>query len=98
MPPWVEASAMAPWWAEWESLLNPAKSQPHLHLCGGHFGQKFAGENIGLKTFFDMASFYHIFIAVMGMTGAGKSTLIQTVTEKDVGVGHTLDSCKKTLR
>lgn len=31
-------------------------------------------------------------IAVMGMTGVGKSTLISLLTEQDVGVGHNLQS------
>lgn len=36
-----------------------------------------------------------IFIAVMGVTGSGKSTFIQTATgSDDVHIGHTFKSCK----
>jgi ABC-type uncharacterized transport system ATPase component len=35
------------------------------------------------------------FIAVFGVTGAGKSTFVQTVTgDQSVEVGHQLESCK----
>jgi ABC-type uncharacterized transport system ATPase component len=37
------------------------------------------------------------FIAVFGVTGAGKSTFVQTITEdQSVEVGHQLESCKLT--
>ena len=32
-------------------------------------------------------------IAVMGVTGSGKSTFIQMATQADVGIGHTYSSC-----
>ena len=35
-----------------------------------------------------------IFILVMGMTGAGKSSFVASCTGKQVIVGHTLHSCK----
>lgn len=35
-----------------------------------------------------------IFIPVMGMTGAGKSSFVASCTGKDVTVGHTLHSCR----
>jgi ABC-type hemin transport system ATPase subunit len=35
-----------------------------------------------------------IIIAVMGVTGAGKSTFIQQFTEENVGIGDSLLSCK----
>jgi signal recognition particle receptor subunit beta len=35
-----------------------------------------------------------VYIAVMGITGAGKSTFIATSSEKSVKVGHDLRSCK----
>lgn len=34
-----------------------------------------------------------IFILVMGMTGAGKSSFVASCTGKQVTVGHTLHSC-----
>lgn len=34
-----------------------------------------------------------VMIAVMGVTGAGKSTFISTLTERDVEIGHDLTSC-----
>jgi hypothetical protein len=34
-----------------------------------------------------------IFIAVMGLTGAGKSTFVTECTGEEGGVGHTLESC-----
>jgi hypothetical protein len=34
-----------------------------------------------------------ILIAVMGMTGAGKTTLISEVTGLDMNIGHGLKSC-----
>lgn len=34
-----------------------------------------------------------IYIAVMGVTGAGKSTFISHCTEAEVPVGHNLESC-----
>lgn len=37
-----------------------------------------------------------ILIAVVGITGAGKSTLISKVVDEDVGVGHNLTSCQFT--
>jgi len=40
-----------------------------------------------------MAGFYHVFIAVMGMTGSGKSTFIRTLTGQDVIIGHGLHAC-----
>jgi len=33
-------------------------------------------------------------VAVMGVTGAGKSTFVANVTGQDVEIGDTLDSCK----
>lgn len=39
-----------------------------------------------------------VFIAVMGVTGSGKSTFIQTATgSDDVHIGHTFKSCKLQL-
>ncbi|KAI0838300.1 hypothetical protein F5Y06DRAFT_269093 [Hypoxylon sp. FL0890] len=38
-----------------------------------------------------------IYIAVMGVTGAGKSTLISTCTEKEVKIGHDLQACTRGL-
>lgn len=38
-----------------------------------------------------------IFIAVMGVTGAGKSTFVSQCTGKAVDVGHDLLSCKPSL-
>ncbi|KAL7940286.1 hypothetical protein V8C42DRAFT_356358 [Trichoderma barbatum] len=35
----------------------------------------------------------HVYIAVMGVTGAGKSSLISLCTGKDVKIGHDLKSC-----
>jgi len=35
-----------------------------------------------------------VFIAVMGVTGAGKSTFISKCTEKEVRIGNTLQACK----
>lgn len=35
-----------------------------------------------------------IFIPVMGMTGAGKSSFVTSCTEKETTVGHTLHSCR----
>jgi predicted GTPase len=37
---------------------------------------------------------YEVYIAVMGVTGAGKSSFISTVSGKKVKVGHALQSCK----
>lgn len=36
-----------------------------------------------------------ILIAVMGMTGSGKSTFIKTASQLDVDIGHDLKSCKR---
>jgi putative ribosome biogenesis GTPase RsgA len=33
-------------------------------------------------------------MALMGMTGAGKSTFIQYFTDENVGIGDGLESCK----
>ena len=33
-------------------------------------------------------------IAVMGVTGAGKSTFISLLIEEEIGIGHDLQSCK----
>lgn len=38
-----------------------------------------------------------IYIAVMGVTGAGKSTFISACTEKEVKVGHDLQACTQGL-
>ncbi|OPB37505.1 hypothetical protein A0O28_0044170 [Trichoderma guizhouense] len=35
----------------------------------------------------------HVYIAVMGVTGAGKSSLISLCTGKNVKIGHNLESC-----
>ncbi|KAL7801877.1 ankyrin repeat-containing domain protein [Trichoderma afarasin] len=35
----------------------------------------------------------HVYIAVMGVTGAGKSSLISLCTGKNVKIGHKLESC-----
>lgn len=36
-----------------------------------------------------------VFIAVMGVTGSGKSTFIQTASELDaIDIGHDLKSCR----
>ena len=33
-------------------------------------------------------------VAVMGMTGAGKSYFVQKATQQDVVIGHDLKSCR----
>lgn len=38
-----------------------------------------------------------IFILVMGMTGAGKSSFVASCTGKQVTVGHTLHSCEYSI-
>lgn len=35
-----------------------------------------------------------VVIAVMGVTGAGKSTFISHLTTENVGIGHGLEGCK----
>lgn len=35
-----------------------------------------------------------VFIAVMGVTGAGKSTFISTLTDEEVEIGHDMESCE----
>ena len=35
-----------------------------------------------------------VVIAVMGMTGAGKSTFISYLTNENVGIGHGLEACE----
>jgi len=35
-----------------------------------------------------------VFISVMGVTGAGKSTFIKTASQLDVDIGHDLASCE----
>ncbi|KAI1140789.1 hypothetical protein F5Y05DRAFT_374930 [Hypoxylon sp. FL0543] len=39
-----------------------------------------------------------VYIAVMGVTGAGKSTLISTCTEMEVKIGHNLQACTRSLK
>lgn len=39
----------------------------------------------------------HVYIAVMGVTGAGKSSLISLCTGKNVKIGHNLESCGYTV-
>lgn len=39
-----------------------------------------------------------VFIAVMGVTGAGKSTFISKCTEKEVRIGHNLQACEDAQR
>ena len=39
-----------------------------------------------------------ILIAVMGMTGVGKTTLISKLTGLDMEVGHNLKACKYVIR
>jgi ribosome biogenesis GTPase A len=34
-------------------------------------------------------------VLIMGVTGSGKSTLISRLTDQDVGIGHSLESCMK---
>jgi predicted GTPase len=36
-----------------------------------------------------------VYIAVMGVTGAGKSSFISTCSGKSVKIGHNLKSCKE---
>lgn len=38
-----------------------------------------------------------VFIAVLGTTGAGKSTLISLVSEKEVSIGHDLQACTQEV-
>ena len=37
-------------------------------------------------------------IAVMGLTGSGKSTFINLLVDQEVTIGHGLVSCKRLLR
>ena len=39
-------------------------------------------------------SLQDVYVAVMGVTGAGKSTFIEKLTGKEINVGHGLFSCK----
>ena len=44
----------------------------------------------------DSGKIPEVFIAVMGVTGSGKSTFIQTASELDaIDIGHDLKSCRK---
>jgi ABC-type lipoprotein export system ATPase subunit len=36
-----------------------------------------------------------IYIALMGVTGSGKSSFVKTASGLDVGVGHELHSCEQ---
>jgi ATPase subunit of ABC transporter with duplicated ATPase domains len=38
-----------------------------------------------------------IVIAVMGVTGAGKSSFISLLSDEDIGIGHGLQSCEFTI-
>ena len=38
-----------------------------------------------------------VFIAVLGVTGAGKSTFISKCTEKEVSIGHNLQACTQEV-
>ena len=38
-----------------------------------------------------------LFVLIMGMTGAGKSSFVASCTGKEVTVGHTLHSCRCLL-
>lgn len=35
-----------------------------------------------------------VIIAVMGVTGVGKTSFISLFTEEDLGIGHSLEACK----
>jgi len=37
-----------------------------------------------------------MFIAVMGVTGAGKSTFISHLTQKPIKIGHDLQACESS--
>ena len=41
-----------------------------------------------------LGSFQDVYVAVMGVTGAGKSTFIEKLTGEEVNVIHGLVSCK----
>ena len=41
-----------------------------------------------------LGSLEDVYVAVMGITGAGKSTFIETLTGKKINIGHGLFSCK----
>ena len=41
-----------------------------------------------------LGSLQDVYVAVMGVTGAGKSTFIEKLTGKEVNIGHGLFSCK----
>ncbi len=41
-----------------------------------------------------LGSLEDVYVAVMGVTGAGKSTFIEKLTGKKINIGHSLFSCK----
>jgi predicted GTPase len=45
----------------------------------------------------NMAQVREVVIAVMGITGAGKSTLIKQITGQDVEIGDGLEACTSFL-
>jgi hypothetical protein len=65
-----------------------------LPLSALHYSQEYSTSttnHVFRET--NRADFCHIFIAVMGMTGVGKSSFIKTLTGGDVVVGHSVESC-----
>ncbi|KAK6521663.1 hypothetical protein TWF506_001872 [Arthrobotrys conoides] len=51
-----------------------------------------------LKSHIDWGKDKEVLIAVMGMTGAGKTTFISKATGKsDLGIGHSLESCTREI-
>ena len=41
-----------------------------------------------------LGSLENVYVAVMGVTGAGKSTFIEKLTGQKINIGHSLFSCK----
>lgn len=70
-------------------------SQPSFSECG-HFGNLWT-KKLGIQ--FPEFSNRSILVAVMGMTGAGKTSFIKEVTGLDeMEIGHGLESCTKEIQ
>ncbi|RVD81842.1 uncharacterized protein DFL_009689 [Arthrobotrys flagrans] len=66
----------------------------------GGYGIYNGGKKIykSLKNHMDWGKDKEVLIAVMGMTGAGKSTFISKATGKpDIAIGHNLESCTREI-
>lgn len=82
------------WESDEEPILPANEKEPYVEDDAKDAEDKIWEDDIDTPQNSDVGNPTEIFIAVMGLTGSGKSLFIKTVTGAEVVIGTKLNSCK----